>query len=214
MPAAAEQDAAAWLVNELVVPLGERLTFHTVVQNRWTDNVVHGYERTVVRPWLALALPHRLELALGYDLHEFEEPDGQVEHRAWQRIAWSHPVSRWAFLGHFWLEERFFEGAEDVALRGRFNLGVRRDLTADLDLTLRNEVFLGFNETSRQRRKGLVENQLVLELRKTLSERLRWNVAYLQQHNSGAGPDVTNHSLVTGFTWTAPDLADLFRTRP
>ena len=192
------------------MPLGDRLSFHTMVQNRWTDGVKDAYERTVVRPWLAVALPHHTEAAVGYDMHGFENPDDRREHRAWQRIAWApRPASRVTLLSHFWLEERFFEGASDVAVRGRFNVGARFDLGRDFDLVVRNEFFVNFNETSRVRATGLGENQLVVAFMKGLPGGLTFQAGYLQQYlDRPGGSDLFNHTAVTGFVWRTPAAAD------
>ena len=47
-------NAAFWFVGQLNVPLGERLSVNVMVQNRVTEEV--DYERTLVRPWVGVAL--------------------------------------------------------------------------------------------------------------------------------------------------------------
>ena len=111
-------------------------------------------------------------------------------------------------LAHIWLEERFFEGADDVAVRGRFNVGTRIDLGRDVDLEVRNEFFVDFNETSRVRKTGLGENQLVVGVQKALGHGVSVRLGYLQQYLDQPGPDTFNHSVVTGFQWRTPALAD------
>ena len=202
--------AALWLVNEIVAPLGDRLSLHAMLQNRWTQDI-GSYERTVVRPWVEVAWPDHFQLAAGYDLHAFESPVPRREHRSWQRVAVSHPVSRVKLLGHFWLEQRFFEGADDIALRGRFNAGGQIELTPGLSLLVRNEWMFNLNRTSRIDEVGLGENHFVVALFKDLPAGLRVQVGYLQQYlNQPGDVDLLNHTVTTGFIWRTPALASWF----
>lgn len=204
---AIDHDAGVWLVNQAVVPLGERLAVHGMLQSRWSDEV-ERYERTVVRPWISYAWPERGHVALGYDLHEFESPD-RWEQRAWQRFAMTHPLERFDLLAHVWIEERFFQNTNDVAVRARFNVGASFDLGDDTGLLLRNEFFFDLNGTSRIRNAGFGENQLVVSLSRKLPGNLVFEVGYLQQYlDRRANADVFNHFLMTGFSWRAPQLAD------
>ncbi len=202
-----DDDAALWLVNEIGVPLDDRFSAHVMLQNRWTDDL-ENYQRTVLRPWITLHLPHRVQLAVGYDLHAFTNPD-ETEHRAWQRIGASYPIGGATLLGHFWLEERFLPGASAVAVRGRFNLGASFDLGNGFSLVARNELFVDFNETSRIRRKSVGENQFVVSLSKELGSGVHFNIGYLQQYLDVRGDEnLVYHTLNTGFSWTTPTLFD------
>jgi len=201
--------SAVWLVNDIAIPLGDRLSFHVMLQNRWTRDVL--YERTVVRPWFAVALPGRTEIAVGYDLHEFEDPSGLRDHRAWQRVAWSPRLTeRVDLLSHFWLEERFLNISSDIAVRGRFNIGARVDLGRGFGGVVRNEFFVNLNTTDVIGRTGLRENQFVVELNKQLGHGVSLRLGYLQQWFDLPGANFFNHTAVMGFTWRTPRLMDLF----
>lgn len=205
---AEDHDAGVWLVNQFAVPLGERLSFHTMLQGRWSDEI-EQYERTLVRPWISYAWPDGGHVALGYDFHEFENPVHRWEHRAWQRFAVGHPIEPFTLQAHVWLEERFFQNTNDVAVRARFNAGASVDLGNDFALLLRDEVFFDLNGTSRIRNAGLGENQLVLALSRALPGGLRFEVGYLQQYLDRRGPDdLVNHFVMTGFSLRTPQLAD------
>ena len=204
---AIDHDSGVWLVNQFRLPLGERLSVQGMLQNRWS-NATERYERTVVRPWISYAWPGRGHIALGYDLHEFEQPD-RHENRAWQRIGVRHPLERVTLLAHVWLEERFFQNTDDVAVRARINAGASTALGNDFSLVARNEIFFDLNGTSRIRNAGLGENQIVIAVSRKLPGNLRFEVGYLQQYVDRRGnADVFNHFVMTGFTWRAPQLAD------
>ena len=204
---AVDHDAGVWLVNQVEVPLGERLSVHGMLQNRWSDEI-ERYERTLVRPWVSYSWPGRGHVALGYDLHEFEQPD-RWEQRAWQRVAMQHPLERFRLLAHVWLEERFFQNTNDVAVRARFNAGAAVDLGHNFSATVRNELFFDLNGTSRIRNAGLGENQFVLAVSRKLPGHLVFELGYLQQYLDRRGnADVFNHFIMTGFSWRAPQLAD------
>lgn len=202
-----DQDAGVWFVNQISLPLGERLALNAMLQNRWSDEV-ERYERTVVRPFVSYTWPERGHVALGYDLHEFEQPD-RWEQRAWQRFGIERRIERATLLAHVWLEQRFFQNTNDVAVRARINAGTSIDLGRDFGLLLRNEIFFDLNGTSRIRNAGLGENQLVLALNRRLPGGLRFEIGYLQQHvDRRGGDDLFNHFVMTGFAWRSPRLAD------
>ncbi|MEM9173784.1 MAG: DUF2490 domain-containing protein [Myxococcota bacterium] len=206
---AIDHDAGIWLVNQARVSLGDRLSFHTMFQSRWSDEI-ETYERTVFRPWISYAWPGRGHVAAGYDLHEFEEPD-RHEQRAWQRIAVEHGFDRVTLLGHVWIEERFFQNTDNVAVRARINAGAAYDLGDGYGALLRNEIFFDLNGTTRIRNAGLGENQLVAALSKALPGHVVFEIGYLQQYLDRRGnADVYNHFLMTGFSWRTPQLADWF----
>ena len=206
---AIDHDAGVWLVNQVEVPLGERLAIHAMHQSRWSDEI-ERYERTIVRPWISYRWPDRGHVAVGYDHHEFEGPD-RWERRAWQRFAVQHPMDRLTLLGHVWIEERFFQGTDNVAVRARFNAGASVPVTPDLSVVLRDEIFFDLNGTTRIRNAGLGENHLVLALSRKLPGQLVFEIGYLQQYLDRRGnADVYNHFLMTGFSWRAPQIADWF----
>lgn len=202
-------DAALWTVNQIAIPLDERLTAHLMVQNRWTRSL-DSYERTVVRPWLSFDWNERITFALGYDAHEFENPVHALENRAWQRIAYHHDFGVPTLLTHFWLEERFFQGSSKVAWRGRFLVGASFELPANFGAVIRNEFFVDLNETSRIRRTGLGENQFWIGLNHPLGQWVKVELGYLMQFLDRKGPDQFNHGLTIGFALRTPSLKELF----
>ena len=205
-------EGAAWLVNQIAVPLSERFSFHTMVQNRWIDDVDY-YERTVVRPWFAFEWTEHVGLALGYDRHEFK--DGLDEDRAWQRIEYRHGLEETRFgeptlFTHFWLEERFFERTKRISWRGRFQIGGSLELPSGFGFLLRNEFFVDFNETSRVRKTGLGENQLYAGFFHPLTDWLRFDVGYLMQYRDQKEQDLYDHGVSLGFSIRTPSLGALF----
>ncbi len=195
---------ALWAVNQATVPLSERFEFHGMLQNRWVNDL-ETYERTVFRPWLSFDWTDQVELAAGYDRHEFKDTDD--ENRAWQRIAYRYDFGAPALFTHFWLEERFFEGGARVAWRGRFQIGGDLDLPHDFGLLLRNEFFVDFNETSRIRRSGLGENHLYAGLNYDITAWLRFDLGYLMQYrDQNNRDDLFDHTVFTGFSARTPSL--------
>jgi len=202
-----DHDAGIWVVNQVKVPLGERLALHGMVQNRWSDEV-ESYERTLFRPWLSYSWKDKGHIAVGYDLHEFEQPD-RWEQRAWQRFAVQHPLGHFKLLGHLWLEERFFQNTNDVAVRARFSAGAAVDIDSETSFVVRNEIMFDLNGTSRIRNAGLGENQIVATLSRKLPGNLVFEIGYLQQYLDRRGNrDLFNHFVTTGFRWRAPQIAD------
>lgn len=178
-----------------------------MVQNRWVRDI-DSYERTVVRPWISFDWTERIELAVGYDGHHFENPLSTLENRAWQRIAYHHDFGGPALFTHFWLEERFFENTDSVAWRGRFQIGGLLDLPHDYQIVVRNEFFVDFNETTRIRHRGLGENHIFAGVRRPIRSWLGMEIGYLMQYLDRRSRDVFNHTLIIGFSFTTPQLME------
>ena len=207
--AESRHDGALWSVNQIAIPLDERLTGHLMVQNRWVQDI-ESYERTVVRPWLSFDWSERIAVSLGYDAHEFENPIDQLENRAWQRIAYRRDLGIPTLLTHFWLEERFFQGSNKIAWRGRFLVGASFELPANFGAVIRNEFFVNLNETSRVQKTGLGENQFWVGLNHPVGQWVKVELGYLMQFLDRKGPDQFNHGLTIGFALRTPSLQDLF----
>lgn len=205
-----EHEGALWVVGLWTLPVSETFALHLMTQSRIVDDV-RSYERTVVRPYLSVALPSGFEAALGYDAHIFENPISLLESRAWQRLAYEHDWGAWKSQVHFWQEERFIEGSDDVAWRSRINVGASFPISRSLELTgvIRNEFFVNLNETDVIRRTGLGEDHAYAGLRRPFGPWLTLEVGYLMQYRRRPGPDLFDHTLALGFAVALPSLVDL-----
>ncbi len=202
-------DGALWTVSQIAVPLDERFAVHMMVQNRWFKNI-DSYERTVLRPWISFDWTERIELALGYDRHEFENPVDRHEDRAWQRIAYRHPLRDATLLTHFWMEERFFQGSSTVAYRARLMFGATHPLPHDFGILIRNEFFVDLHGTSRVRRAGLGEDQLYAGINHPLGRWVNLDMGYLMIYLDRKGPDQFNHALLLGLSIKTPEIGSWF----
>ena len=202
-------DGALWTVNQIAVPLGERFAVHMMVQNRWVENI-DTYQRTVLRPWVSFDWTEHIELALGYDRHEFVNPVHAYEDRAWQRIAYRHPLGDATLLTHFWMEERFFEISTTVAYRARFMFGASHPLPYDFGVVVRNEFFVDLHGTSLIRRAGLGEDQLYAGINHPLGRWVKLDLGYLMNYLDRKGPDQFNHALLVGLSIKTPEIGDWF----
>lgn len=197
-------DGALWTVNQIGVPLDERFAVHLMVQNRWNDDI-DSYERTVIRPWLSFDWTERLNLAFGYDRHEFVNPN-RYEDRAWQRIAYRHEIGHTTLRTHLWMEERFFQGPSTTAFRARFLIGADRPLSNDLRLVFRNEFLVDLHGTAQIRRAGLGEDQLFLGVNHSLARWVNLELGYLMVYLDRKGPDQFNQALFLGLSFKTPPI--------
>ena len=202
---------AFWMVSQVNAPLGRGLSANLMVQNRLVQDRLFPdagvYQRTVVRPWLAWMLPHRIEIAVGYDAHIFENPLQFTEQRAWQRIGISRDFGRFGAITHFWLEERFFPRSSEVAWRGRFLIGAWLELPHRYTLIVRNEFFVNLNTTNLIRRTNLGEDQFFIGVNRALGRHLQVEAGYLLQYLDPApGFEIYNHTLVVGVAFRTPSF--------
>lgn len=211
LPARAEDrnDGALWTVSQIGVPLSERFAVHMMVQNRWVEDI-DTYQRTVLRPWLSFDWTDRVELAIGYDRHEFENPFNAYEDRAWQRIAYQHPLGDARLLTHLWMEQRIFQRTDSVANRARFMFGVSHPLPLDFGMVVRNEFFVDLHGTSIIRRAGLGEDQFYAGVNHSLGRWATLDVGYLMNYLDRRGPDQFNHALLIGLSLATPEIGDWF----
>ena len=204
-----QDDAALWIVNQVSVPVSERWSVNLMTQARIIREI-GTYERSVVRPWVAVKLPWNFEAAVGYDAHLFENPRSLLESRGWQRLGYEHDWGRFKTQVHFWQEERFIEGDDEVAWRSRFLVGATVPLPYSLTGVVRNEFFINLNKTDRIRDLGLGENQFFAGFRRRVTPWLRVDVGYLMQFLERPDRDVYNHGLLLGFSITTPSLSSLW----
>jgi len=206
---AGQDDAALWVVNQLNVPVSERWSVNLMTQARIVREV-GTYERTVVRPWVAVKLPWNFEAAVGYDAHLFENPRSFLESRGWQRLAYEHDWGYFKSQFHFWQEERFIQGDDEVAWRSRFLMGATTSLPYSLTGVVRNEFFINLNQTDKIRDTGLGEDQFFAGFRRPVNDWLRIEFGYLMQFLERPGKDLFNHGLLLGFAVETPRLDSLW----
>jgi hypothetical protein len=202
-------EAALWIVSQAHVPLGERLSFNVMVQNRLAQDI-RVYDRTLVRPWLGVRLPEGFVLALGYDAHIIENPLELVEHRAWQRISYGHDFGRVRAFSHFWLEQRIREGVSRVGLVGRLLIGAQIAIPWEMNLVARDEIFFNMNTTAFIPRTGLNENRFFVGVNRPFGPHLRLEGGYQIQSLDRPLGDLFNHTLFIGVSVDTPQAFDLF----
>ena len=200
---------ALWTISQIAVPVETSWALHLMVQNRWHEDIEH-YERTVIRPWLSFDATDRVELAVGYDRHEFNHPTHRHEDRAWQRVAYRHPLGEATLLTHLWMEERFFEDSNATAVRSRFMLGAAHPLPGGFGAIIRNEFMVDLNGTSNIRRAGLGEDQLYLGFNRPIGRGVRLELGYQMIYLDRKGPDQFNHALMLGLSLTTPSIGNGF----
>lgn len=209
---AAEELGALWFTAQLHAPLTDRLSAHLLLQPRIGDDFSE-LARIVVRPWLQASFSHGLAGALGYDAHVIVEPRSLLEQRAWQQLSFRHSWAPTRANARFRLEQRFFEGSNEVALRARFLIGFAVPLSWSVELVARNEFFVNLNETGVIRRTGYRENRLFGGFARRLGGRTRGEVGYQMQWVGLPGSDLVNHTLMLGLAVDLPSLQDLWRSR-
>jgi hypothetical protein len=175
-------------------------------QLRWREDLA-AHEMSLLRPALGYALNPRWTAHLGYAwIQTYPDSGVRLEHRPWEQLQWRDQIGEWTAISRSRLEQRFFEGEDDVG--NRFRQMFRGSLPlygpASPYLALSDELFFDLDDTSWGQRGGLRQNRVFAGLGFFLDEQrqVALEVGYLNQWlDRSSGDDRMNHVLsLTLFT--------------
>ena len=162
-----------------------------------------GFNQSIVRPGLGYRLTDEQVAWAGYAWIR-TRPTGAGpefdEHRFWQQWTATPSAGDWRFLHRSRFEQRWFEDADDVALRWRQLARAQRILTTSpqWSAVVWDEVFFNLNDTDRGIEAGLDQNRVFIGVgfKHEPDAPGRWEAGYLNQFlNRQGGADGLNHIL-------------------
>ncbi len=204
---AADDDSGLWLAALGQGSFGApgttagRVRWWLDLQARWRDGG-DDLDTTIVRPALGYAPTPSVVLHAGYALvttHPAGPAGEATEHRPWQQLTWTLPVTAVAVTSRTRLEQRFPEGTGEAGHRLRqFVRATRRARDGGAAyLTAYDEVFVELNDTGWGQRAGIRQNRAFAGLGWFIDRERRTavEVGYLNQWIDRSGPDRVNHVL-------------------
>lgn len=202
---ATEQGPAVWITTAVRVPFAERYAFRLVAQPRFINNVAN-FRILLVRPWFEVAIPRGFSAGLGYDALVFFSPTSRTEHRIWEQLAHRQAWENFRLDSRFRLEQRFFSDLSSVSIRGRFMLGMAVPLVAAIDLVVKNEFFVNFNQVPVVGERGYHENRLFGGFSRRFGPWTQISVGYQMQWLDPAGTNFINHTVMLGAAFDTPAI--------
>ena len=174
-------------------------------QLRWREDL-ETHDLSLLRPGLGYALTPQWSAHVGYAwIQTYPDSGVRLEHRPWEQLQWRDRIGEWTAISRSRLEQRFFEGEDDVGNRFRQMFRGTRPLygPASPYLAVSDELFFDLDDTSWGQRSGLRQNRAFAGLGVFLDEQrqVALEVGSLNQWLDRSGTDRMNHVLsVTLFT--------------
>lgn len=194
------QDVQSW--NTLLVqgPIDGKLLLWAELQPRLTNDG-DRLGQIVGRAAVGVRTKNDIDFHAGYHFQHNNPVRGanSDEHRLWQQVM--GPVYRrkdgLALITRWRLEERSFEGANDLGWRLRMFWRLQTPLKGPgtAGPLLMSETFLAFNSTDWGARRGFDQQRLFGGWLQPLGKRLNLEAGYMYQHLNRPGPDPGNHIL-------------------
>lgn len=194
---AEEHDTQLWLPVSINLPVHDSKWSTTLELQPRFDNHASDLAFLLVRPSVSYQLTPATTATLGY-LWTPNFHNSQTEQRIWQQLAYSNSWKKLRLTHQVRLEERFFEGQSDTALRGRYLLtAVKPIKQSRWNWVASNEVFFDLNDAAGIEG-GFGQNRSFVGVRKRLGEKSYAESGYLLQyvHGTGASEDQLNHALI------------------
>lgn len=202
---AAEHDASLWITTLVRMPIADRYSLSLILQPRFDDDIGR-IERVLIRPWFEVDIKHGFAAAVGYDMHANINPSSRWEQRAWQQLAHRHAFSGWKSLVWIRVEERFFENARAVPVRGRFLLGAIVPLPESLSLMFTNEFFVNFNTTGVVSKTGFRENRVFGTINRQFGQWTQLGVGYQMQWVDRPAQNLISHAVMLNLWFETPNV--------
>ncbi len=202
---AAEQDGSLWITTLVRMPIADRYSLSLIVQPRF-DSDIGRIQRVLIRPWFEVDIKHGFSAAAGYDMHANINPASRWEQRVFQQLAHRHAFSAWKSLAWVRLEQRFFEDAGAVPVRGRFLLGANVPLPESLALLFTNEFFVNFNTTGVIPQTGFRENRVFGSISRQFGQWTQLGVGYQMQWVDRPAGSLINHVVMLSLSFETPKV--------
>lgn len=199
VPAAA-QDVQSW--NTLVVqgPVDGKLLLWGELQPRFTSDVGR-FGQFIARGAIGVRTKNDIDFHAGYHFQHNNPRPGVTsdEHRFWQQV--SGPLLRrengFALITRWRLEQRTFEGADDLGWRLRIQFRVQQPLhgKGSAGPLAWSETFVAMNSTDWGARGGFDQQRSFVGWLQPLGKRLNLEAGYMHQYIRRPGNDAGNHVL-------------------
>lgn len=195
---AAAQDVQSWNTVLAQGPVDGKLLLWAELQPRFTNDASR-LGQFIARTAIGVRLENDIDVHAGYHYQRNDPSPGvsSDEHRFWQQVM--GPVLRrengFALITRWRLEQRTFEGAEDLGLRLRIQWRVQQPLhgKGTAGPLLWSETFLALNNTDWGARSGLDQQRSFVGWLQPLSKRLNLEAGYMHQYLNRPGRNPGNH---------------------
>lgn len=207
MPARAEDDSQQWLTVSARGEIAPKLSLQTETIARFSDDRGGLYQLQGIA-LLGYTVAEGITVWGGYvQSHEYADGGLAVERRAREQLTFDNfvKVGRASLSARFRLEQRWRDAVDGTAWRARPYLRASVPLGGKTspNLLLSTEVFLNLNQVPFQTTGGLDRSRTAAALSFPLSDGVRFDAGYLNQHRFVRnGPDVDEHALTAALAFT------------
>lgn len=193
---AAEEDAQVWTAFSASTDVGDHAVVTFEGQMRFTDDA-NRLGQYLIRPSISLKLDHTTTASIGY-AYVHTDPVGPAEsdeHRLWQQLAFriAGDGKGVTLTGRSRLEQRWFEGANDMGWRFRQQLRLTAPLAGKVRAVAWTEAFVSLDDTSWGQNSGLDRWRNSVGVAVPLNPAITLEPGYINQWVVRSGHDRVHH---------------------
>lgn len=176
-----ETDTQLWAAGYLQFPIASKLRGYLEVQPRWSD-AGGEFSQLLVRPAVNWNFGHGITGWVGYAWTPSFQPSYVDEQRPWQQLQHQLERNGVTMVNRLRFEERFIEGAGDVAFRARYMARAfyRPPAWHGFGVAVWDELFVALNTTGRTRQ-GVDQNRAAVGVQYAVSKALVFEPTYMLQ---------------------------------
>lgn len=193
---AADQDTQIWGGVSASIDVGEKVVVTLEAQARFTDDAGR-LGQSLLRPSIGYRLRKNTTASVGYAYVDTDPvgPAKTQEHRLWQQMAFrmAGDGKGLTLTGRTRLEQRWFEGRNDMGWRLRQQVRATAPLSGKTRAVLWSEPFLNLDDTSWGQRSGLDRWRNSVGLSVPISKTVTLEPGYINQWVVARGSDRVHH---------------------
>lgn len=202
-------DFGLWTAVNVYAPITEKVQTRFQISPRWLDNST-DFNQFVLHGLLGYKFNKHFSFYQGYAWNTLYIPNFTREQRPYQEAIISHELDKLEFEHRFRFEERFLQGVDGVALRGRYRLKgtYPLDRNKKWSLVLFDELFINFNSPDDGPEAGIDQNRIYAGINRRFNENISADLGYQLQHRHFPGPKVEtlNHFIFFYLNYYFPQL--------
>ncbi len=202
-------DFGLWTAINVYAPITEKVQTRFQISPRWLDNAT-DFNQFILHGLLGYKFNEHFSFYQGHAWSTLYIPNFTREQRPYQEAIISHNVDKLCFEHRFRFEERFLQGVDGVALRGRYRLkGIYPlDKNKKWSLVLFDELFINFNSPNDGPEPGIDQNRIYAGINRKFNENISADLGYQLQHRHFPGPKVEtlNHFVFFYLNFFLPPI--------
>ncbi len=202
-------DFGLWTAINIHAPITEKILTRFQISPRWLNNAT-DFDQFILHSLLGYKFNDHFSFYQGHAWTKRYIRRFTREQRPYQEAVISHEVDKLHFEHRFRFEERFLQGVDSLALRGRYRIkGIYPlDKNKKWSLVLFDELFINFNSPNNGPESGIDQNRIYAGINRRFNKNISADLGYQLQHRHNPGPriETLNHFLFFYLNYDLPQF--------